>query len=81
MRYVTLAFGSHRLLQLASDNYTTVRACCRVADENATEKASDMLAVGAKPALVSEALHRDKSQVTLKDIYNIRQKLKFKGNA
>ena len=38
-----------------------------------------MLAVGAKPALVSESLHRDSSQVTLKDIYNIRQKLKFKG--
>ena len=26
---------------------------CRIADENATQKASDMLAVGAKPALVS----------------------------
>ena len=53
---------------------------CRIADENATQKASHMLAVGAKPALVSESLHRDSSHVTLKDIYNIWQKLKFKGN-
>ena len=43
------------------------------------QQASDMLAVGAKPTLVSELLHRQNVPVTTKDVHNLRQQLKFKG--
>jgi len=38
-----------------------------------------MLAVVAKPTLVSELLHRQNVPVTTKDIHNLRQQLQFKG--
>lgn len=38
-----------------------------------------MLAVGAKPTLVVEILHRQNVPVTSKDVYNMQQNLEFKG--
>lgn len=45
------------------------------------QRASDMLAVGAKPSLVADVLHRQNIPIGIKDVYNMRQKLKFRGSS
>jgi len=42
-------------------------------------RATDMLSVGAKPTLVANLLQEQNINVTTKDVYNMRQALKFKG--
>jgi len=51
----------------------------RQPDDQTRQRAADMLAVGAKPTLVSELLQRENTPVATKDVYNMRQKLKFRG--
>jgi len=43
------------------------------------QQAATMLSVGAKPASVLYVLHQQQSRCTVKDVYNMRQKLKCAG--
>jgi len=54
-------------------------AVYRQPQDGLAQQAADMLAVGAKPSLVADVLHRQNVPVAVKDIYNMRQKIKFKG--
>jgi len=51
----------------------------RKPEHDVTQQAANMLSVGAKPALMADMLHRQNIPIATKDIYNIRQKLKFNG--
>jgi len=56
--------------------------CCGAArkpDPAVAQHVANMLSAVAKPSLVADVLHRQNVPIATKDIYNIRQKLKFKG--
>jgi len=46
----------------------------RQPDDDVAQRTSDMLAVGAKPSLVADALHRQNIPIAIKDVYNMSQK-------
>ena len=59
--------------------YCVCRPVTRKPEHDVAQQAANMLSVGAKPALVADVLHRQNIPIATKDIYNIRQKLRFNG--